>query len=116
MPDDNYDDNYDDDDLRHHLDAALSSLLAARALAAGPDAADAPPGVPDEALSAALRADGRYLESRTAVRSALEELRGSVDDEVWLLALRVEESLNARCDLAIEVAWRMGWDAGTRHR
>lgn len=109
MPDDR------GDQLRHHLDAALDHLLAVRVALAGVPDADAP-DLPDEALSAALAASDNYQAARAKVREALDALEAKVDGETWLMVLRLEEVLTARCTVAMLIAWRLGWMAGCRGR
>jgi len=102
-----------DDDRTHHLDAALDHLLAARILAGDLDA-DGAPMMPGAALDAALRADEDYIAARKYVRKALDVLQEAVDADAWQKALELEAAMNAMAVASTEVAWRLGWDSGSR--
>ena len=98
-----------DDTLLEQLDVALGAVLASRIIAGGVEA----PPVPDEALHGALGSSGDYQQARAKVREALDDLQDTVDGDTWKLVLNLEAATNQALAEAIEVAWGLGWSAGS---
>ena len=98
-----------DDTLRDHLDHALNAVLTARVAAGRVEA----PSLPDDALHGALGQSGDYQQARVQVREALDALQGVVDGETWAKILRLEGTMNAALAEAVEIAWKLGWTAGS---
>ncbi len=101
-----------DTTVTDHLDDALGAVLAARAAASGTE----PPPVPDDAVDVALGSSEPYTSARMQVRKALDDLQGVMDADTWKKVLVMEAAMNAAGAEAVEVAWELGWMAGSSVR
>ena len=101
-----------DTTITDHLDHALGAVLTARVAAGQVEA----PSVPDDALHEALGQSGDYQAARAKVREALDALQGVADEDTWKLVLTLEAAMNAALAEAVEIAWKLGWSAGSSVR
>jgi len=98
-------------ELKKHLDAALTEVMAARMLVGG-----LPIAQPDDALDAALRTSPTVRAARKAFQAAMAAINVRDDAVARTAYLAIEEAADALAASTAAAGWRLGLLAGTKCR